>query len=48
MYKLSSNELQDIFGEDNESFMMDLVAVVVWGAIVLAMLLHRFLKEDEN
>jgi len=28
--------------------MMDLVAVVVWGAIVLAMLLHRFLKEDEN
>jgi len=27
---------------------MDLVAVVVWGAIVLAMLLHRFLKEDEN
>lgn len=48
MYKLSSNELQDIFGEDNECFMMDLVAVVVWGGIVLAMLLHRFLKEDEN
>ena len=34
MYKQSQN----IFGEDNECFMLDLVAVVVCGGILLAML----------